>query len=66
MIVPCPHCSHTIYETAQIEGLFNTFVGKQPHIRPEGDELFIMYEGCQRKVYLVQAGNGFRISPVQK
>lgn len=66
MIVPCPHCSHTLYETACIEGSFNTFVGKNPHIQPEGEEMLIICEGCKQKVYLIQAGNGYRVSPIQK
>lgn len=66
MIVLCPYCSHTLYETARIEGPFNTFVGKKPRIQPEGEEMFIICEGCQQKVYLIQAGTGYRVSPIPK
>jgi hypothetical protein len=65
MIVPCPHCSETIYETMQLEGPYNRIVGGPPKIYQEQDRSFIVCRSCQRKVDVIHAGNGFRISPVQ-
>lgn len=66
MIVHCPYCSEPLYETAQIENSsFTTFVGLRHEIRHEGNDALMLCDKCERKIYLIKAGDGYRPSPVQ-
>lgn len=66
MIVHCPYCSEQLYETAKIENSsFTTFAGLRPEIHHEGNDAFMLCDKCDRKVYLITAGDGYRPSPVQ-
>lgn len=65
--VLCPHCSGVLYETAPIEGSpFNSLVKESPKIKTESNTAFMLCSHCTKRVIMIAAGNGFRVSPIQK
>jgi len=67
--VLCPHCKQDLYTVAQIgKTPFTTATQKLPKRRSEVNKSFFICPNpkCGKKVFMIAAGRGIRVSPIQK